>query len=81
MRVMRDKHISREMDRNRKTMKNAYVKKMSAAKVNIKDYHKENLENEILQDTEESLINFDENEYTPMNLQIDRSKYDFRKLT
>ena len=49
MKVMRDKHISKEMHKNRKSMQNDYVKKMA------------------LQINEETLIGFDEHEYTPMN--------------
>ena len=51
-------------------MQNDYVKKMAAAKVDLKDYKKENkdnFENENLQINEETLIDFDEHEYTPMN--------------
>ena len=69
MKVMRGKHISKEMDKNRKSMQNDYVKKMAAAKVDLNDYKKENkdnFENENLQ-FEETLIDFDEHEYTPMN--------------
>ena len=51
-------------------MQNDYVKKMAAAKIDLKDYKKENkdnFENENLQINEETLIDFDEHEYTPMN--------------
>ena len=70
MKVMRGKHISKEMDKHRKSMQNDYVKKMAAAKVDPNDYkkdNKDNFENENLQMNEETLIDFDEHEYNPMN--------------
>merc|ERR1719233_207179 len=68
MKVMRDRHISKEMDRNRKSMQNNYVKKMTAARVSFDPHHhRENFENEILENKVDSIIDFDDDEYTPMN--------------
>ena len=73
-------------DKNRTSMQNDYVKKMTAAKVDLKDYKKENndnFENENLQINEETLIDFDEHEYTPMNqnfVRIKRTHNDNSKL-
>ena len=82
MKVMRDKHISKEMQKNRKSMQNDYVKKMAAAKVDLKE-NKDYFENEHLQINEETLIDFDEHEYTPMNqnfVRIKRTHNDNSKL-
>ena len=40
MKVMRDKHIFKEMHKSRKSMQNDYVKKIAAAKVDLNDYKK-----------------------------------------
>ena len=64
---MRDKHISNEMDRNRKSMQNDYVKKMTAARIFLSKDQNENIEKGIRQNKIESLLDLDDNEYTPMN--------------
>ena len=86
MKVMRGKHISKEMDNHRKSMQNEYVKKMAGARVDLNDYKKEtkdNFENKNLQMNEETLIDFDEHEYTPMNqnfVRIERTNNTSSKL-
>jgi len=65
---MRDRHISKEMDRNRKSLQNDYVKKMAAARVSLDPHHhQESIENKMLQNKHNSHIDFDDDEYTPMS--------------